>query len=447
MWPPSRSTRLSCALLALLMPGAASAAHLDYDIGIGIEHDDNINLSEHDPISEDILIPSFGFSVNELGSTIQAYADGVVEYRNYLGGTYSDEFRGDIAGRLNWSVAPDRLDFTVQDRLALEPINTLVPNTPNNLQQTNVFALGPIFNFRFAPTVRGQAEAFFIDSYADETEEFNSQRLDAAFRVIKDLDPSSSISANIADERATFDNSSISPDYNHYGVFGRYKRTWAKVDLTTDLGYSWLNYSGSPSDLDRDSPLFRTDLAWRFAPHDTLLLDLGYEFSDAATGLLDGIAEPTAAGENGIRIPPDVAIGGAAISSAAYLSTIAVLTYRYSAERFEFSIAPYYHKYDYGAVTLPEVGAIDETGRGGSISASWVLRPLLTFGVTATFDNLSYDTISRSDHNRYYTAFLHQQWARHWSWRAELTRNERHSSEDGLSSDENIAFVGITYTR
>ena len=75
------------------------------------------------------------------------------------------------------------------------------------------------------------------------------------------------------------------------------------------------------------------------------------------------------------------------------------------------------------------------------------IGPLITAGVTATFENLRYEDLARTDHNRYYTLFLRQQLARNWAWRAELTRNERHSTDGGVSSDENIVFFGVTYTR
>jgi hypothetical protein len=158
MSPRGWFVRTSVALIALAIPAFAPAVQLDYEVGLGIEHNDNVNLSDRDPISDDILIPSLGFAVSQLGSTVQAAAIGTVEYRDYLGGSFSDEFRGDVNGRLNWTISPERLDFTVQDRLALEPVNALVPNAPNNLQQTNVFALGPILSFRLAETVSGQAE-------------------------------------------------------------------------------------------------------------------------------------------------------------------------------------------------------------------------------------------------------------------------------------------------
>jgi hypothetical protein len=441
--------RMSGALLALAIPGAVSAVQLNYELGFGVEHDDNVNLSETDPISDDILIPTLGFSVSQLGSTIQANATGLVEYRDYLGNTFSDDFRGELAGRFNWTVVPERLDFVVQDRLALEPINTLAPDAPSNLQQTNVIGLGPILNFRISSAMRGQAQLLYVDSYADQTDEFNSQRLGATLSAIRDLNPESSISANVVDERATFDNASVSPDYNHYGVFGRYKRTLAKFDLTGDLGYSWLRYSSSEPGLDRESPVMRADVVWHLAPRDTLTLDASYQFSDAASGMLANIGTPPPLDATGgaPTIPADVALGNATISSAPYLEKAISLSYGYQNERFQFTVAPYYHIYDYGAVTVTDVGAVDQNARGGTIGANWRLRPLLLVGVNATFENLTYDTISRTDRNRFYTAFLRHQWARNWSWHAELTRNERHSTQAGASSDENIVFVGVTFTR
>jgi hypothetical protein len=116
-------------------------------------------------------------------------------------------------------------------------------------------------------------------------------------------------------------------------------------------------------------------------------------------------------------------------------------------ERFEFTLAPYWRKYDYGAVTLAEVGAVDQTSRGGTIGAGYRITPQLMAGANVALEDLTYDTISRTDHNRYYSLYMRHQWARHWSWRAELRRNERHSSEPGISSDENIVFFGFTYTR
>src|ERR1700752_567523 len=135
MWP-RRTFGCLYALVAFAIPRVASAVHLDYEVGVGVEQDDNVNLSENDPVSDNILFPTLAFTVSELGSTVQANATGAIDYRDYLDNTFGDEFRGELTGRLNWNMLPERLDFVVQDRLALEPINTLTPDAPNNLQQT-----------------------------------------------------------------------------------------------------------------------------------------------------------------------------------------------------------------------------------------------------------------------------------------------------------------------
>ena len=88
--------------------------------------------------------------------------------------------------------------------------------------------------------MRGEAELRYIDSYADQTKQFNTERASGALRAIKDLDPTSSLSANLVDERVNFTEASAGPDYSLYSVYGRYTNKWTKLDLTTDLGYSWL---------------------------------------------------------------------------------------------------------------------------------------------------------------------------------------------------------------
>lgn len=438
MQPRRSFARVSGALLTLALPTAASAVQLDYQVEVGVEHNDNVNLSEDNPVSENILRPSLGFTLSQEGSTIQASANGIVEYRDYLGGEFSDEFRGQLAGHLNWTVAPERLNMTVEDYLGMQPVNPLAQNAPNNLQQTNVFAIGPTLSFRLGPTVRGQAELRYINSYADTTKQFNSNRASAALRAIKDLSPTSTISANVVDERIQFTESTSGPDYSRYSAFGRYTRNWTDVDLVADLGYSWLRYSGNTID-DRDGPLGRATLSWRIAPHSTLTGDFAYQFSDAASYLAGATIVTT--------IPTNITTGSATVTSQPYLERRIGVGYAYAEDRLGFTIAPYYRKLDYGTASVLEGVNLDQTGRGATVGVSYVLRPLLTTGLTATGENLRYDQIARTDKTWNLTAFLRQQLTRHWSWRVELTHYKRDSTTPGQSSTQNIVYFGVTYAR
>ena len=430
--------RMTGMLLTLMLPSAVSAFQLDYLVELGLERNDNVNLSEDDPESATILRPMLGFNLQQEGSTVQANASGVVEYRDYTGGEFSNEFRGQLAGHLNWTMMPERLNLTIEDYVSVQPIDPLAQDTPNNQQQTNVFAIGPTLNFRLGPTVRGQAELRYINSHAEETQEFNTQRVSGALRAIKDLSTTSTISANVVDERIDFTEADAGPDYSRYSVFGRYTRNWTRLDLLTDFGYSWLDYSGNTIE-NRHDPLARATLNWRASERSTFTVDAAYQFSDAASGMMTTAI--------GTTIPTNIATGDATTTSQAYLEQRLALGYAYRGDRTGFTVAPYYRKLDYSSSDTEGETGLDQTGKGATAGMSYLLRPLISTGLTATGENLNYDQIAREDKSWTVTAFLRQQWARNWSWRVELTHYKRDSSAPGQSSDQNIAYFGITYTR
>jgi hypothetical protein len=429
-------------LLALAAPSFVLADPVDYRIDLGVEHNDNVNLSEHDPVSEDILEPQIAFGYTQNGATLQANANGALQYRDYLGGEFSDEVRGQLSGHLNWTAVPERLNVTVEDYLSVQPVNPLQQNTPNNQQQTNVFAVAPTFDFRVGETMRGQAVVGYINSYADKTKEFNTQRAGGALRLVKDLDATSSISGNAEDEHVHFTDPTGGPDYDRYSVFGRYRQKWTKVDLVADLGYSWLNYSGHLFE-DRNEPLGRATLDWHASERSTFNLDFAYQFSDAASGMLANTEVHTP--DSG-RPPRSITVGDATTTSQAYLEKRLGIGYGWLDERLTFKIEPYYSKLDYSDGTLLVTG-LNETDRGITGSVSYLLRPLLTLGFVATGDRLTYDSIGREDKTWNLSADLTQQWTRNWSGRLSLTHYTRDSNVADQSFHQNIIYFALVYTR
>jgi hypothetical protein len=429
---------LACAIAALspvLLTPTAHAVQIDYRAGIGVEYNDNVNLNDTDPVGATILEPELAFGIRQEGSTVQASAEGLVQYHDYLSGPYASEFRSQLASHLNWTMAPERLNLTIEDYLAVQPIDVLAADTPSNQQQTNVFAIGPTLGFRMGSTVRGQAELRYINSYADEDKEFNSNRVAGALRAIKDLDPSSAVSANLTDEHIAFtDSSATSPDYDRTSLFGRYSRKWTRFDMTFDLGYSWLNYSGHEAD-DRSSPLLHGTFGWKATDRGTLTLDFSHQYSDAASSMM-------VVSDIGATIPTSIATGDATVTSEAFLENRIGLGYAYQGVRAGFGVSPYYRKQEY-----VNADGLDQDARGATVTFSWRLRPTLTFGANGTGERTDYSGADVNDTTWTIDTFLTQQWTRNWSWRAQYTYYKRNSSLSGLDSEQNIVYFGVSYTR
>jgi hypothetical protein len=470
---PASST-LSCAIgLALAVAsGATSAAQFDYSLFVGINHSDNIDLTASNPISENVLIPGFNFTYAQIGSTLQANIAGTFEYYDYLGNAFTNQTFVQLTGQANWTVLPQRLDFTVQDFAGVQPLSTLASDAPNNLQQTNVLALGPILHFRLSDTLRGQAELDYINSYASKTQEFNSSRGQAVLRFLDDLGPTDVLSLNIESQYVDFyDNPSTPateidgvpdvngtvniPNYTRNELFGRYVRTLAHFNLDVSLGWSQIDFNGAPS---ASTPLARVTLSWQPTTRSNLALTASHQYSDAAQDIMmqpgqiiagagaqlnnNAIGPIGPTGPQGQTSPGGINTGDLVIDPEVYLNQSLGADYTYTTERWTFSAAPLYSRLSY--LNDP---TFDQTDRGGSAGASYRVTSLLSLAAFADYERYEYRALDRRDDTSDYGISLTDRRTPHWSWQVSLTHRQRDSTASGQSYSENEIYFGVVFKR
>jgi len=431
---------LACAIALALgaTSGAARAGQLDYTVYAGVEHSDNINLSTHDPVSQNVLVPGMSFDYSQQGSTLQATAVGNVEYRNYLGNAYDDQFFGELASQLNWSISPQRLDFVVQDYASVQPLSTLSSDAPDNQQETNVFAVGPNLRFNLGQSLRGQAELRYIGSHASKTDDFNSSRGQAALRVIRDLSPTSLISLNAEHQQIDFydiDNGR----YNRTQAYGRYARNMAHFTVDVALGWSQLAPRGGDK---VSSPLERVDLSWVPTTRQTFGISAAREYSDSAQDMISLSEQAIGNTPLPYSTPTGIQTGGAVIASQPYLERRAQAYYAFSGERLSLSISPRYRRLEY-----PIGNEFDQTGRGIDAGINYRLREHLTLSGFANEERLTYRTLDRRDTTRNYGVSLTGTATPHWSWRASWTDRQRLSTDPEGKYRAKEIYFGVVYQR
>ena len=90
------------AVITLLcgVPGtfATAAARLVYALETSVVYDDNVHLTDSARDSDEILIPRLLFSFTDDSTKLKANVAGDFSYYHYLRGTFSDDFRGTLAG-------------------------------------------------------------------------------------------------------------------------------------------------------------------------------------------------------------------------------------------------------------------------------------------------------------------------------------------------------------
>ncbi|TWT23088.1 hypothetical protein FQY83_00070 [Luteimonas marina] len=425
-------TSVPAACLAVLatVPLQAHAVRIDYAVDMGIEFNDNVLMSSSDAMDSDALRAGFGFVLTEETSTVQANFGGRFEYWNYISGPQSNAFETSLAGRLNWFIMPETLSFTVEDSLEMRPIDRFAPDAPNNRQRVNVLSLGPNLLFNWGAAFRGRAEARWIDTSAEENDEFESSRLSAAVHLIRDLDPTSSLTFSLRGQDVDFDHDLMARDYRRYDGYVRYQKELSRLGFAFDAGYTWVDYADGSSE---SLPIFRGQATWELSNRSSLSLGGARQLSDAGTAAIEEIGT--------VVVVPDSLTGYAAgVESSVYRERRADINYTYAGERILFSAGPYYERIEY-----IDTDAFDETRRGAIVQIAYRLAPTWDLETFVDAARAEFPQIGREMDDLRLGVDLSKTWNRRWSSSLRYTHYRR--EDDGVlgNASQNIWYLTVVY--
>ena len=414
-------------------PPPSTATRIDWQAGFSLMYSDNIGLSENNTEDDFVASPQVSFTASRNSSALRLQARGSLAFVDYLGDTFSDEFRGDLAGQLEWVFSPDRAELVVRDTLSREPIDTLRSFSPGNQQEVNVFVAGPRLLAHFGPATTGKFDLRYGNTYAQDDPTFNGDRWGAAATLERDLSETDQIGAVVEYLDARFDDQGSS-DYTLTNAYASYTRDRPALYLNLDLGGSRMDRRDRPSET---GSLVRAEVDWYVSPRSTLSANVRHQFSDPAQYLLDRIDTPE------LALPGLETMGsGVEISGGVFREHYVEVAYHYAGDRVSFDLRPYYNRTGYFEQTAPS-----QHGKGVLLAIDYRLRQLTHLVFTAERENQSFDDLSRDDHDLTATIALLDQLTRHWSWRVDLQHRERDSTAPGQGYDENSIFLAFVYRR
>lgn len=425
----------------LLEDGTLPYPRFDYAVGLGYEHTDNIGRTETNRKSQDILQPTFGFTLDQQGSTIQAQAVGLLQYQDYVQGTFANEYRGQLAGILNWTVSPQRLNVQVQDYSSVQPVDARAPTGPNNSQQVNVFVAGPTLLLGSGQQTHAAIDLRYINTTASKTKYFDSQRGVAAFRLIRDLNPTDRLSGNVEFTHADFTQLDDPRDpnrYNDYNVYARYESALARLTLDVAAGISRIEFANGFAS--HTNPLVRIAAIWTLAPRNTLSLNLVDQLADSTNNLsqMPDLREFALS-------RPRLQVGQTFIVPTVFREHGASLAYNYQGQRLNFSIGPAYDR-------LRQLNGAFDVSRnsyGAQAGVEYRLSPRSSLTFNASNFNIKYVLDGSHSRDQAYVLGFNQELTPHWTWTASVEHDQRGASSNlaGGSYHENMLFFTATYRR
>ncbi|MDT8452100.1 MAG: outer membrane beta-barrel protein [Gammaproteobacteria bacterium] len=126
----------------------AQAMGIKPNAGLAMQFTNNSTNSPDNEKSDLLIISSVGARVDAASGSLQLEADTSLQYINYTHDTFTNQRYFNLNATAGWEMLRDRLDWQIQDFFSQQPIDAFSPNTPNNIQDSNVFVFGPSIYFR-----------------------------------------------------------------------------------------------------------------------------------------------------------------------------------------------------------------------------------------------------------------------------------------------------------
>lgn len=431
---PLRTTLLAALLLA--HSHNVSAVEIQYDISGNARFSDNIGLADQNQSSDILLAPRISFDARQAGASLELRTRGNFEYLYFVDKTFENQARGEFIGEMDWTMAPERAHFLVQDYLSRELVSTFDSPTSANEQLVNVLVAGPSFHARFNEATQGQLDLRYAIGTAQKSKDFDSTRHGVAGRIVREIGAQRSVSANFEASRVDYATAQPAFDYTRKDAYLGYERQLASIDLNADVGYSWLTPRSGGVPL--SGPLVRADVDWRVAPRSLVAMVLAYQISDATQNL----------------VTRGSSLEGSVIGDLINTNPAAILTpelfrtrrgdvrYVFTDEGLTVAVRTYFERLRY-----VKVFQFNETSLGTVLDLDYQFRPRWTLAFQLGQADRKFNASGREDKDLFMSLTVANQMTRHWIWSLGLIRRQRDSNELGRDYEENAAAISLTYRR
>ncbi len=423
-------------MLAVVMPASSAEPlpanpldRLSYTLQGGFGFSDNRLRTRDDPEDDLFIDGAFGFIAEGATPRLAWHGSGQLQASQSLLGGHNEPPRGELALALDWTLLEQRLAWHVGQFAAVEQVDPLLADSPDNRQQTSIFMTGPSLLFGTPSSWLAQLDARLAVARADESPAFDHQRK----VLISSLKRSSTPLL-----QWTLQGEHSDVEFRHDGDLNDFVRDDFLLRMERTLSRGALNLAFGHTVIDRrrggtlQGPLWQASLRLAVPGGSQLQLDYADAFSDAGRdlALLDDPAERL--WQEGRR---------ARIDGALYRLRSFTLSWRHEGPRLGWSVAPFLRRVDY--VDADTIGEGSSRGLRGALS--YRLSPRWTLQADAATTRYSFVGLRREDDDRGLRFGIERLMTPHWSMRIGVTRFQRHSSQPSADYSENLLSLHFVY--
>ena len=398
-----------------------SAARVDYNLGVEAMHTDNSTLSSNNEQSDVRTGLIAGMQLSERSARITGDLQADITAYDYRNDTFPNEVIGSLDGNFEWVIRPSSVIWHLQDQYTQQRLNYLLPSTPDNLVNTNIFSTGPDLFFRVNSVNRILFGLRGEDYRYDQTAQDN-QRSAVNLSWLYDVSHDVELSLNLSYQQAKYDEVDDA-DYDRGDLFLGINSTYGRNHLNLELGTSSIKRAAYS-----DVSGYLVRVTWRnqFREQSYFLLEASSQYTDSGLNLLTyGSLDPLLSELNG-----DI-----------FYDRRAIMTYRLVSGPSATELRVFLQDEDY------EVVPQDRRITGAQLLNNYSYSPTVTFVTGLTYRKNDNYEVDQVDEERLATISIDYRVSRAYTWHLEFNRSEQESTEPTFTYDENRVILRFSYDR
>jgi len=197
---------------------------VDYGVGYNGVYDGNIFQAPTDEQAEFTNRYDANLSIQQEGADLTATSYSFLSYQDYVNETRSNQVFLTNLSQATWFVRPGSMAWQFEEYYTQRAVDSTQPETPNNVQGTNVFQTGPDVAFRLGTQDSIGVELRYGNYYYADSP-IGNQRYGGALQWLHLLTPNLNFSVNLLGTSVDYDDDIAASDFNRFDLFWRGQAT------------------------------------------------------------------------------------------------------------------------------------------------------------------------------------------------------------------------------